>query len=177
MEQSEPVTPDTSCEINGTTNHRKSGRARQKPVLLNKDPNVVQPTSRSSAKRKLADRSDVDGDDEDDDDIDELNDTGSEEPTSPDESDPDEEELKEKRRKTPRAKKPPSKSAPKKQKTAKSVPDLTTNLAVRPAAKRAKVPARSQKARTTPVTNATIEGTGLYGLLLFAIRFSRLTVA
>ena len=152
MELSDPATPDTSLDLNGTTNRRKSGRARQKPVLLNKDPNVSQVSSGSSAKRKLADLRGIGEED--------FSDVDSGDETSPEESDPDEEELKEQRKKASRAKKALTKSAPKRAKTG---PALTTKLAVRPAVNRVKKPSKSQKPRARPAKNVADDGTGLYG--------------
>lgn len=151
MESSDPATPDTSVDLNSTANRRKSGRARQKPVLLNKDPNIPQVSSSSSGKRKRADaRVEEAG---------EPSDT-EEEDSSNDESDPDEEELKEKRRKTPRSKKTSTKPAAKKPKTG---PTLTTNLAVRPAINGAKKSAKPKQPRARPVKKIADAGTGLYG--------------
>ena len=150
MELSDPVTPDTSVEMDGAANLRKSGRAKYKPVLLNKDPNIPQSTI-SNGKRKRSDTR-VDGDN----DSSEMD----EEESDADESDPDEEELKEKRRKAAQAKKPPSRPAAKK---AKSGPGMNTNLAVRPAVNGVKRPTKPKQPRARPVKNRADDGTGLYG--------------
>ena len=151
MELSDPATPDTSIDMSSTVNRRKSGRATQKPVLLNKDPNISQISTGNSGKRKRADPPTYD--------VMDSNDTESEDETSDDESDPDEEELKERRRKAPRPKKAPSKSVAKKPRTG---PALTTNLAVRPAVNGAKKAARPKQPRARPVKKAEENGTGLY---------------
>ena len=151
MELSDPTTPDTSLDMTSTVNRRKSGRATQKPVLLNKDPNISQVSLGNNGKRKRADppaqelfdSSDAESDDE----------------TSDDESDPDEEELKERRRKASRPKKAPSKSVAKKPRTGSA---MTTNLAVRPAVNGAKKATRPKQARAHPAQNAEDNGTGLY---------------
>jgi cohesin complex subunit SA-1/2 len=148
MDLSDPTTPNSSIDMNGTANRRKSGRVRQKPVLLNKDPNIPQITS-SGAKRKRADTfvKDVGG----------LSDGDMDEESSPEESDPDEEELKERRRRT---KKAPSKPASKKPKAGSG---LSMNLAVRPAINGVKKTSRPKQPRARPVKNAADDGTGLYG--------------
>ena len=151
MELSDPVTPDTSLDMSTTANRRKSGRAIQKPVLLNRDPNISQVSSRNSGKRKRADPP-TQG-------VANSSDAESEDETSDDESDPDEEELKERRRKAARSKKAPSKSVAKKPRPG---PALTTNLAVRPAVNGAKKVARPKKPRARPVQNAEKDDTGLY---------------
>ncbi len=151
MESSDPTTPDTSVDMNGTANRRKSGRARQKPVLLNKDPNIPQISIGSGGKRKRADTRAEE--------VDELSDADEEE-SSHDESDPDEEELKEQRRKASRSKKASTKPTAKKPKTG---PTLTTNLAVRPAVNGAKKVAKPKQPRARPVKKAANAGTGLYG--------------
>lgn len=151
MESSDPATPDTSVDMNGTANRRKSGRARQKPVLLNKDPNIPQASNGSGGKRKRADTRMEN--------VEEPSDADEE--SSHDESDPDEEELKEQRRKAARAKKTSTKPTAKKPKTG---PTLTTNLAVRPAVNGAKKPAKPKQSRARPAKKAEDAGTGLYGL-------------
>lgn len=151
MESSDPATPDTSVDLNSTANRRKSGRARQKPVLLNKDPNIPQVSSSSSGKRKRADaRAEEVGEPTDTEEEDSRN----------DESDPDEEELKEKRRKTRRSKKTSNKPAAKKPKTG---PTLTTNLAVRPAVNGAKKSTKPKQPRARPIKKIADAGTGLFG--------------
>ena len=118
MQYSEPSTPATM----DATNRRKSGRAVQKPVLYQQDPNLSIASS-GSGKRKRG--HDVGGDD--------VND---EEPlaeeSSPDEEDsePDEEELKEQRKRAARGKKTQSRPATKKAKTGGNG---TVKLAMRPA--------------------------------------------
>ena len=151
MDPSDPPTPDTSIEVQDTSNRRRSGRARQKPVLLQEDPNVMPTTRGGSAKRKLADYRDRENGDEQDADSDSEGDSG--------ESDPDEEELKEKRRKT--AKKAAAKPAIKKPKTSNAI--KATVLPVRPAVNGVKKSAKPRKA-TAPRTSAIVgDATGLYG--------------
>lgn len=152
MESSDPATPDTSVDLNGTADRRKSGRATQKPVLLNKDPNIPQGSMGSSGKRKRADTRAEE--------VEEPSDAG-EEKSSHDESDPDEEELKEQRRKESRLKRKPStKPTAKKPKTG---PTLTTNLAVRPAVNGTKKAAKSKQPRARPIKKARETETGIYG--------------
>lgn len=151
MELSAPVTPDTSVEMNGTADRRKSGRARQKPVLLNKDPNIPHISARNGKRKRAETRAE---------DVEDLSDD--EEESSQGESSPDEEELKEQRRKVARSRKTPAKTAAKKAKTGSN---LTTNLAVRPAVngvKKAAKPKQS-RARARPLKDAADAGTGLYG--------------
>ena len=148
-ELSDPATPDTSIDMNGAANRRKSGRARQKPVLLNKDPNIPQVSS-GSGKRKRADARVED--------VEDLSDDENE--SSQGESDPDEEELKERRRKAVRSRKTPTKSAAKRVKTG---PNLNTNLAVRPAVHKARKAAKPKSSRARPIKNAADAGSGLYG--------------
>jgi cohesin complex subunit SA-1/2 len=153
MESSDPATPDTSVDMNTAADRRKSGRARQKPVLLNKDPNIAQVSIGSSGKRKRANTR-----------VDEVEDPNDldEEESSHNESDPDEEELKEQRRRESRSKKRNStKPTAKKHKTG---PTLTTNLAVRPAVNGAKKAAKPKQPRARPIMKATNAETGLYGL-------------
>ena len=152
MELSDPATPDTSLDMNSTENRRKSGRTIQKPVLLNKDPNISQVSTGNGGKRKRADPPAQDAVD--------SSDAESEDEDSDDESDPDEEELKERRRKAARSKKAPSKSVTKKPRTG---PTLMTNLAVRPAVNGVKKTARPKQPRARPAKNADDHGgTGLY---------------
>lgn len=153
MDHSDPLTPDTSMEVHETSNRRKSGRARQAPVLLSQDPNLV-PNSTNGAKRKRTevvggDATTPGGEDE------------SEEESEDDDSDPDEEELKERRTKTP--KKRASKPAPKKSKTGGPT---TTKLAVRPAANGVRKASKAQKSKARPTGAAAMDGTGLFGLCL-----------
>ena len=147
MELSDPVTPDTSVDLNGTANRRKSGRARQKPVLLNKDPNIPQNTT-SSGKRKRAETRAEDVQDLSED----------ENKSSHGESEPDEEELKERRRKATRSKKNTAKPAAKKARTG---PNLNTSLAVRPAVNGLKRAQKQPRARM--LKDVEDAGTGLYG--------------
>ena len=150
MEVSDPATPDTSIDIESTANHRKSARAKQKPVLLNKDPNIPQ-NSYAGGKRKRVETRDID--------VEDLGDE--EEESSQGESDPDEEELKEQRRKAARSKRGPSKPNAKKAKTANG---LTTNLAVRSLPNGVKKTTRAKQARPRPLKDAVDAGTGLYGM-------------
>ena len=152
MELSDPTTPDTSVDLNGTTDRRQSRRAKQKPVLLNKDPNIPQ-TSFANGKRKRADTRAEE--------IEEPSDLDDE--SSPDASSPDEEEIKDRRRKKAQTKKTSAKSAVKKVKTG---PNLSANLAVRPAVNgRAKATksARPKQSRARPLKNAANADSGLYG--------------
>lgn len=151
MDLSDPATPDTSVDMNSAVNRRRSGRAIQKPVLLNKDPNIPQVSTGNSGKRKRADPPAQD--------VVDSSDAESEDDASDDESDPDEEELKERRRKAPKPKKAPSKSVAKKPRTG---PAITTNLAVRPAVNGTKKAARPRQPRALPVRNAEDKGTGLF---------------
>lgn len=159
MDLSDPATPDTSLDLSSTANRRKSGRAIQKPVLLNKDPNIPQVVTRNSGKRKRADPPAQDMAD--------SSDAESTDEASDDESDPDEEELKERRRKAPRPKKAPSKSVAKKPRTG---PALTANLAVRPAVNGTKKAARPKQPRARPARNVEDDGTGLYCLWMHCAR-------
>ena len=151
MDLSDPETPDTSLDIDATTNRRKSGRAIRKPVLLNKDPNIPQNSVGNSGKRKRVDVPIQDAVD--------TSDAESDDQVSEDESDPDEEELKERRRKASKTNKAPSKSVAKKPRTG---PALTTNLAVRPATNGVKKNARPKQPRAHPVRNTEDNATGLY---------------
>lgn len=151
MEGSDTGTPDTSMEIHDTSNRRKSGRARTKPVLLSQDPNVMQTGRAGSAKRKRARPQDLEGgDEEDDEDDDEDSEDG--------ESSPDEEELKERRKRA--AKKRAPKPASKKPKTSDS--GITT-LPVRPAVNGLKKVAKSQKVVNRKTAVAISENDGLFG--------------
>ena len=161
MDPSDPETPDTSLDMDTTTNRRKSGRAIRKPVLLNKDPNIPQVSGGNSGKRKrvdapiqdLVDSSDPESDDQ----------------VSEDESDPDEEELKERRRKASKTNKASSKSVAKKPRKG---PALTKNLAVRPATNGVKKNARPEQPQAHPVRNAEDNATGLYCKWLIHARLS-----
>lgn len=153
MELSEPVARDVIADVHDNPSRRKSGRIRQKPVLLNKDPNLSQ-VPNGSAKRKRAGRvrdSDEDGDETA---------NAQEDESSPEESDPDEEELKEKRRKA--GKKASTKPTTKKPKTGNT---MSTKLAVRPAAASdGQKASRTKKSRAQAPNNAADDGTGLYGM-------------
>ena len=152
MELSDPATPDTSVDMNGTVDRRQSRRAKQKPVLLNKDPNIPQ-TSIRNGKRKRADTRAEE--------IEEPSDLDDE--SSQGASSPDEEELKDRRRKTAQAKKTPTRSAVKKAKTG---PNLTANLAVRPAVNgrvKATKATKPKQSRARPTKNAVNAESGLYG--------------
>ena len=149
MDQSDPATPETSVEAPDTSNRRKSGRTRQKPVLLSQDPNVVQNVRAGSAKRKLAQFQDQEEGEPDADEVDD--------PSNNDDSDPDEEELKERRRKAPRKTAP--KQAPKKSKVSAST---ATSLPVRPAINGVKKNAKPRRADTVKKGLAD-GGTGLFG--------------
>ncbi|KAL8726621.1 MAG: hypothetical protein Q9181_005970 [Wetmoreana brouardii] len=147
MELSDPAIPHASSSPNDATTRRKSGRVKQKPVLLQSDPNALM--ANSGAKRKrAATYEDHDG-----------NGLESEE-SSPDESDgdPDEEELKEKRRKS-RAKKASAKPAAKKPKTSRP---KTTTLPVRPAVNGLKKPSKPRQPRTRPNAAIAHDATGLF---------------
>lgn len=145
MESSDPATPD----MNG--DRRKSGRTRQKPVLLNKDPNIPQRVHSSGAKRKRAEPRAEDVSDPTDDDMDDESNT--------EESEPDEEEIKEQRRRSSK-KKASSKPAAKKP---RNVSAITTNLPVRPAVNGVKRISKPKQPRARVVKNAADDGTGLYG--------------
>lgn len=152
MDHSDPSTPDTSVEVRNTPNRRKSGRARQAPVLLSQDPNHTEQIT-NGAKRK---RTELRGGEplEVDEDEDESDDESDEE-----ESDPDEEELKERRRKA--SKKVTSKPAPKKSRTSGPA---TTKLAVRPATNGTGKASKAQKSKARPTGAAAVDGTGLFGI-------------
>ena len=149
MDHSDPATPETSVEAQDTSNRRKSGRTRHKPVLLQQDPNVTQSTRAGSAKRKLADFRDEDGNGEDGD---------TDEDSEQSESDPDEEEVKERKKKATR--KVASKPAPK-----KSRPNdiASKSLPVRPAVNGVKKAAKPRKAPPR-LSGLGDLGSGLYGM-------------
>ena len=151
MDPSDPETPDTSLDMDTTTNRRKSGRAIRKPVLLNKDPNIPQVSGGTSGKRKRVDVPIQD--------VVDSSDAESDDQVSEDESDPDEEELKERRRKASKTNRAPSKSVAKKSRTG---PALTANLAVRPATNGFKKSAKPKQPRARPSRNAEDNATGLY---------------
>ncbi|KAL8815909.1 MAG: hypothetical protein Q9191_008407, partial [Dirinaria sp. TL-2023a] len=146
MELSDPVAPSSSPATNDATNRRRSGRARQQPVLYQPDPTIPKSSS-ASAKRKRTELrgGDVDGDDD-------VSESESDPAVS--ESDPDEEELRDRRKK---AKKAPSKPAVKKPKTLK-----TTKLAVRPATNGVTKPVKAKKPRARPSAVAALDEGGLY---------------
>ena len=150
MEPSDPAPTSSSPAQNDSTNRRRSGRAKQQPVLFQEDPNIPQSSS-SNGKRK---RTQLRGGDAIGDDA------SSEEEESPeDEGSPDEEELKERRRKAPKAKKPSSKPAAKKPKTN----GATTKLAVRPATNGFKKHAPPKRSRAKPSAAIVEDESGLYG--------------
>lgn len=148
MELSGSVTPQASSSPNDPTSRRKSGRVKQKPVLLQTDP-YASTLPNGSGKRKRAPNMDED----------DLDDIESEE-TDPDENDedPDEEELKERRRKS-RSKKTSAKPAAKK---ARITAPKSTSLPVRSAVNGVKKPPKSRRPRTLPNTVADDDGTGLF---------------
>ncbi|KAL8698253.1 MAG: hypothetical protein Q9201_006672 [Fulgogasparrea decipioides] len=147
MALSDPATPHASSSPNDATTRRKSGRVKQKPVLLQSDPNALMANSRGKRKRTASYEA-HDG-----------NDLESGE-SSPDESDgdPDEEELKEKRRKS-RAKKASAKPAAKKPKTGRP---KTTTLPVRPAVNGVKKPSKPRQPRARPNPAIADDATGLF---------------
>ena len=122
---------------------RKSGRAKQKPVLYQQDP-TVPITTNGSGKRKRAETVNADVDDVDDVD-------GSENESTIDESDgdPDEEELKEKRRAL-KIKNVPIRPAAKKPK--KNL-GAVTNMPMRPATNGIKKVAKPKKPRAQKITS------------------------
>ena len=148
MELSDPNTPQASSSLNDATSRRKSGRVKQKPVLLQTDPNAMI-GSNNSAKRKRAAA----------DEEPEANGVDSGETSSDEiESDPDEEELKEKRRKS-RSKKPSAKPAAKKPKINKP---KTTSLPVRPAVNGVKKPSKPRQSRPRPNAAIAEDDTGVF---------------
>ncbi len=156
-DQFDLATPDTSMEDQNTTSRRKSGRAVQAPVLLSKDPSLVE-NNGNIGKRKRTQLRGGDAPDASDEEDDEESDQ--------DESDPDEEELKEKRRKA--AKKATPKPAPKRSRTADPA---TTKLAVRPATNGTSKPAKPRKPKTRQAGPLVGDGTGLYGKWARALQF------
>ena len=79
-------------EVHESSNRRKSGRARQAPVLLSQDPSLLANSTNGAKRKRIELRggdASVPGDEEE-----------SEEESEDDDSDPDEEELKERRTKT-----------------------------------------------------------------------------
>ena len=146
MELSDPVTSEADA-----TSRRKSGRAKQKPVLYQQDPNISI-VANGSGKRKRAEPVDIDVDAD-----------SAEEESSLEESDgdPDEEELKEKRRRLPKAKTSRARPAAKK---AKSANNGTTKLAMRPAINGIKKAPKPKKPRVQQIAlDDGEEDTGLYG--------------
>ena len=149
MDHSDPATPDTSIEVHDNTSRRKSGRVRQAPVLLSKDPDLSQKNGKGGKRKRTQLRGGDLPDASDEDDDDEESDVS--------ESDPDEEELKERRRKA--SKKATLKPAPKKPKTAGPA---TTKLAVRPAANGVGRASKAQRSKARPTGAAAGDGAGLY---------------
>ena len=146
MELSDPVTPDADA-----TNRRKSGRAKQRTVFYQQDPNLSI-VSNGSGKRKRAEPVDV-----------EENGDSAEEESSGEESDgdPDEEELKERRRKSSKAKTGRTRPAAKKQRSANNT---TTKLVMRPASNGIKkVPKPKKPPVQKNVGDDSHEDAGLYG--------------
>ena len=142
MEISDPVAPSSSPSANDATNRRRSGRAKQQPLLYQQDPRISQSGSSAGKRKRTEPRG---GDAEDDD-----NDSESES-----ESDPDAEELRDRRKK---AKKAPRKPTAKKVKTL-----ATTKLAVRPAINGVIKPAKPKKSRARPSAAVAQDEDGLYG--------------
>ena len=149
MELSDPATPDTSIEVQDTSNRRKSGRARHKPVLLSQDPNLVQPDRAGSAKRKLA----------------EVGDDGIEDAQQADESDadsnPEEEEEQVKPRKKAAKREKPAQKRPKPNKGAGA--GASKSLPVRPAVNGVRKTVKARKTRPQVQIEAIDETDGLYG--------------
>lgn len=150
MDHSDPSTPDTSMEVHDTSTRRKSGRARQAPVLLSQDPKLTQRPV-NGAKRKWTELRGGGSPNV-------WNEEDSNDESDEDESDPDEEELKDRRKKA--SKKVASKPAPKRSKTAGPT---TTNLAVRPAANGVRKASRAPKSKARPSGAAAVDGSGLFG--------------
>ena len=108
MAPSDMIAASSNPMASDATNRRRSGRAKQQPVLFQEDPSIPQSSLRDG-KRKRTIQHGGDASDQA---------ASSDEEDSPDEeSDPDEEELKERRRRAPKAKKPPAKPPAKKVKT------------------------------------------------------------
>lgn len=147
MEISEPVAPSSSPSANDATNRRRSGRAKQQPVLYQQDPRISQSGSSAGKRKRTEPRG---GDAEDDD-----KDSESESDPAESESDPDAEELRDRRKK---AKKVPRKPTAKKVKTL-----ATTKLAVRPAINGVTKPAKPKKSRARPSAAVAQDEDGLYG--------------
>lgn len=151
MELSDPAIPQASSSPSDATTRRKSGRVRNKPVLLQTDPNLsIVPNGNTKRKRNI---------DDEEPEIDHLDTEESSSEGS--DGDPDEEELKEKRRQS-RSKRAPIKPAAKKTKT--SQPKIT-NLPVRPAVNGTKKPSKPRRTRAKPNTAMADPGTGLFSEL------------
>ena len=149
MELSDPATPLEDLGANDSINRRKSGRAKQQPVLLQQDPNA----NIGSVKRKRAESRD-DVDDNNHEDI-----SKNEESLEESDGEADEEELKEKRKKS-RAKKGLNKPVAKKARLSNT---SITKLAVRPATNGVKKASKPRKARARLTAATEEDGTGLYG--------------
>ena len=130
MQSSDPATPASM----NATGRRKSGRAIQKPVLYQQDPNISINDS-ISGKRKRA------RNDETEEDVDLVD---AESSLDEEESDPDEEELKEQRRRVARERKVLSKPATKR---ARPREDGSVKLAMRPATNGTKKASKPKAAR------------------------------
>ena len=157
MELSDPATPGTDA-----INRRKSGRAKQKPLLYQQDPNIPI-VSNGSGKRKRAESVAVDAND-----VDNVDDSEEESITDESDGDPDEEELKEKRRTEAKAKTALTRPLTKKP---KKTPSATTNLPMRPATNGVKKVSKPRKPRAKPRTNniAETDEEGLFGELTASI--------
>lgn len=149
MELSDPAIPQPSPSASDATTRRKSGRVKNKPVLLQADPNLSIIPNGNNKRKRITEVEEAD--------IDNLDSEGSDSDES--DGDPDEEELKEKRRKS-RSKKAPIRPAAKKPKTSQP---RTTNLPVRPAVNGAKKPSRPPRPRAKPNPAMADQGTGLFG--------------
>ena len=146
MQSSDPATP---ANMNAT-GRRKSGRAIQKPVLYQPDPNISINDS-TSVKRKRA------RNDETEEDVDLVD---AESSLDEEESEPDEEELKEQRRRAARERKVPSKPATKR---ARTTEDGSVKLAMRPATNGTKKASKPKAARARKKTVTMREEDDLYG--------------
>ncbi|KAI4167093.1 MAG: hypothetical protein LQ343_007497 [Gyalolechia ehrenbergii] len=151
MELSDPAIPQPSPSASDATTRRKSGRVKNKPVLLQADPNLSIIPNGNNKRKRITEVEEAD--------IDNLDSEGSDSDES--DGDPDEEELKEKRRKS-RSKKAPIRPAAKKPKTSQP---RTTNLPVRPAVNGAKKPSRPPRPRAKPNPAMADQGTGLFAEL------------
>ena len=146
MQSSDSATPAST----NATGRRKSGRAIQKPVLYQQDPNVSINDS-TSGKRKRA------RNDEMEEDVDVAD---AESSLDEEESEPDEEELKEQRRRAARERKVPSKPATKRPRTRE---DGSVKLAMRPATNGTKKASKPKAPRARKKTVAMHEEGDLYG--------------